>query len=70
ALTAGQDTLGAYRHLAPEVARLLNPGGVAVLEIGWTQAQVVSDLLIQAGLSVKAPIRDLAGRDRALVASY
>ncbi|MFV0623897.1 peptide chain release factor N(5)-glutamine methyltransferase [Sphingomonas sp. ac-8] len=67
ALFAGGGGLDAYRLLAPQIARLIAPGGVAVVEIGWTQADAVSALLANQGLltSVK---QDLAGRPRAVVA--
>jgi release factor glutamine methyltransferase len=68
ALFAGVDGLDAYRLLAPQLARLLAPGAVAVVEIGSTQAEPVSALLRAHGMStcVKA---DLAGHARAIVAA-
>lgn len=68
ALFAGADGLDDYRRIVPQLARLLAPGGAAILEIGATQADAVSQLLVAAGFSV-ARRHDLAGRARALIAT-
>jgi release factor glutamine methyltransferase len=68
ALFAGADGLDAYRAIIPELARLIAPGGAAILEIGSTQADAVSALLAAQGLAV-ALRRDLGGNPRALVAT-
>jgi release factor glutamine methyltransferase len=68
ALFAGADGLDAYRALVPQLPRLLAPGGVALLEIGATQAAAVSGLVAAAGL-VPAVHQDLGGRDRCIVAT-
>lgn len=67
ALFAGPDGLDDYRRLAPAIRRRLAPGGAAVIEIGWTQADSVGDLLRDEGFAV-AVHRDLGGRPRALLA--
>ncbi|MGL4313765.1 MAG: peptide chain release factor N(5)-glutamine methyltransferase [Sphingomonas sp.] len=68
ALFAGVDGLDAYRRIVPDLARLIAPGGVAIFEIGHTQASAVSALVTQAGLC--ATVRaDLGGRPRAIVAT-
>jgi release factor glutamine methyltransferase len=66
ALFAGPEGLEAYRSLVPQLPALLNPGGVAVLEIGHRQAAPVSALCAAAGFAVELR-QDLAGRDRALI---
>jgi release factor glutamine methyltransferase len=66
ALFAGEDGLADYRRLVPQLPELLAEGGVAVLEIGWQQAEAVSALAAEAGLVGEVRC-DLAGRDRALV---
>ncbi|MEG3145000.1 peptide chain release factor N(5)-glutamine methyltransferase [Sphingomonas sp. RT2P30] len=68
ALFAGLDGLDAYRIIAPQLPALLAPGGVAIVEIGATQAEAVTALLAAQGLTV-ALRHDLAGRPRALVAA-
>lgn len=66
ALFAGPDGLDDYRILAPQIARLIAPGGMAAIEIGHTQAAAVSALFAAHHLTTRiAP--DLAGRDRAII---
>jgi release factor glutamine methyltransferase len=67
ALFAGADGLDDYRRIIPDLPRLLAPGGMAVLEIGWTQGEAVSALMRGAGLD---PVlhHDLGGRPRAVAA--
>ncbi|APX64987.1 peptide chain release factor N(5)-glutamine methyltransferase [Sphingomonas sp. gentR] len=67
ALFAGPDGLDDYRLLAPELRRLLAPGGAAVVEIGHEQAGAVTALLADQGFAVTLH-RDLGGRPRALLA--
>lgn len=68
ALAGGPDGLDAYRRLAPALAGLLRPGGLAVLEVGRGQAPAVAALLRAAALTVRAARRDLAGVERAVLA--
>ena len=65
ALFAGVDGLDDYRILIPRLRALLAPGGVALLEIGFTQAEAVKTLAAEAGLTCLLH-RDLGGRPRAL----
>ena len=66
ALFAGQEGLDEYRRLAPEIARLLTPGGLAAVEIGADQAQSAAALFEAAGHRPRLA-HDLAGRPRALL---
>jgi release factor glutamine methyltransferase len=66
ALYAGPEGLDDYRILVPQLSTLLNPGGVAVLEIGATQADAVSQIAASAGFASELR-RDLGGRPRALI---
>lgn len=68
ALFAGPDGLDAYRVLVPQLPVLLAPDGIAVVEIGWRQAEAVSAIAAEAGFSA-ALRRDLADRPRALILS-
>lgn len=68
ALFAGSDGLEDHRRIVPELPRLLAPGGIAVLEIGWAQGEAVCALVRAAGLNA-ALRQDLGGRDRAVIAS-
>lgn len=66
ALFAGADGLDDYRRIVPQLPGLLRSGGVALIEIGHTQAAAVLALAAAAGL--EGIVRhDLAGRDRCLV---
>jgi release factor glutamine methyltransferase len=64
ALDGGADGLAAYRDLAPQMLRVLRPGGRFAVEIGSTQATAVVALLTAAGAVDVATHKDLAGRDR------
>ena len=66
ALFAGVDGLDDYRVLVPQLPGLLAAGGIAIVEIGWTQAKAVMALAAAAGMAATVR-RDLAGRDRCLV---
>ncbi|WP_447749984.1 peptide chain release factor N(5)-glutamine methyltransferase [Sphingopyxis fribergensis] len=66
ALFAGADGLDDYRRIIPELARLLAPRGIAILEIGATQRILVTSLAETAGFAVQCR-RDLGNRDRALL---
>jgi release factor glutamine methyltransferase len=65
ALFAGPEGLDAYRVLIPQLPALLAPNGIALVEIGAAQADVVSEIAATAGLSAQLH-RDLGGRPRAL----
>lgn len=64
ALDGGEDGLDAYRVLAPEVLRVLKPGGMFAVETGWDQAGRVSALFLAAGAEDVRVVRDLGDRDR------
>jgi release factor glutamine methyltransferase len=66
ALFAGPEGLDEYRRLAPQVGSLLEPGGMAAIEIGYDQAETVASLLRGEGLDSSLAL-DLAGRPRALI---
>lgn len=66
ALFAGPEGLDDYRVLVPQLPGLLAPGGIAVLEIGHTQAAAVTAIAAAAGFAVEVSC-DLAGRHRALI---
>jgi release factor glutamine methyltransferase len=68
ALFAGPQGLDDYRRLAPEVPRLLSPGGIACFEIGAAQEDAVSALFRAEKLAVRTR-SDLAGRPRCLIVS-
>ena len=69
ALTPGGDGLTPYRAIAPRLRQVLAPGGVALFEIGPTQAQPVADIFAAAGWGQPEVLHDFDGRDRCLVFS-
>jgi release factor glutamine methyltransferase len=68
ALFAGADGLADYRVLVPQLPGLLAPDGLAVVEIGHTQAASVAEIAAAADMAAELR-RDLAGRPRALILS-
>lgn len=64
ALDGGPDGLQAYRDLAPEIRRILRPGGVFAVEIGWDQGPQVKALFEAEGFFDVKIVKDLADRDR------
>ena len=69
ALFAGEEGLDAYRALAPRLPQLLNRGGIAAIEIGFDQAEAVTQLVARDGLEARAA-SDLAGRPRAVLLTW
>jgi len=67
ALDGGADGLDAYRALAAALPRLLEPGGMAALELGQGQAAAVGALAEAGGLSVAGWRADLSDIPRAIL---
>jgi release factor glutamine methyltransferase len=65
ALAAGVDGGDAYRAIIPALCAALEPGGVAILEIGAGQAEMVSEVALSRGFAVSLR-HDLAGIPRAI----
>lgn len=65
ALFSGSEGLDDYRLLLPQLPDLMNPGAIAMVEIGYRQAEAVSAIARAAGFSVVLH-HDLAQRPRAL----
>ncbi len=66
ALFAGPDGLDDYRILIPQLRQLMSENGVAVLEIGATQASSVTEIAEKAGFVTQIR-HDLANRTRAII---
>ena len=64
ALDGGADGLDAYRLIIADLPRLLVPGGLFALEIGYDQGAAVSALAAEVGLVAIDVKQDLAGQDR------
>lgn len=69
ALFGGDDGLESYRVLGAQLPRLLAPGGLAAVEIGFDQAQSAAALLERDGLDARLA-HDLGGRPRALLLTW
>ena len=69
ALFAGPEGLDDYRRLAPVIGKLLAPGGLAGIEIGFDQDEPVAKLLEAEGHRPTL-VRDLGGRPRALFINH
>ncbi len=66
ALFAGPEGLDAYRRLAPQLGRLIAPGGLAAIEIGFDQARSAAALFEAEGLKPHVAT-DFGGRTRTLL---
>jgi len=69
ALFAGPEGLDSIRRLAPEIPRLLAPGGLAAVEIGASQGEPALALLERDGLKGKLA-QDFGNRDRAVLLTW
>lgn len=67
ALDGGADGLGAYRALAPAIARLLAPNGIAAVEVAAGRSKLAAEIMAGAGLALRGIRHDLSGVDRCLV---
>jgi release factor glutamine methyltransferase len=68
ALFAAADGLSEYRRLAPQIPRLLAPGGIACLELGAGQADAVAALFAADAFTISSR-RDLRSVERCLTLS-
>jgi release factor glutamine methyltransferase len=68
ALFAGEDGLSEYRRVAPEIPRLLAPGGLACFELGAGQRDAVASLFEFEGFTISSR-KDLKGVERCLTLS-
>ena len=68
ALFAGYDGFDAYKSIIPKLTKFLNPDGIVVLEIGASQSKQVKNILNSSGFFDVDVVKDLFGKDRAIVA--
>jgi release factor glutamine methyltransferase len=69
ALDGGADGLDAYRRLAPEILRVLKPGGLFAVEIGVGQREAVESLFRDAGAGDVRTVQDLTTKERVVTGS-
>lgn len=70
ALDGGADGLDFYRRITDEARNYLSRGGMLFFEIGYNQAEAVSELLRLNGYIDIVVKKDLAGMDRVVYATY
>jgi release factor glutamine methyltransferase len=70
ALDAGADSLSFYRRIALEAGAALAVGAQLVLEVGYTQAEQVCELLRLAGFVDVQSAKDLSGTPRVVRGRY
>ena len=68
ALDGGSDGLRFYRNIRFQVENFLNKGGLVILEIGYNQMEIISNLLIENGFEILIAKKDFAGFDRIIIA--
>lgn len=70
ALDGMEDGLYFYRRIVDESRNRLCPGGYLIFEIGYDQADAVSEMMKSAGFSGVTVKKDLAGLDRVVFGVY
>ncbi|MFI5030896.1 MAG: peptide chain release factor N(5)-glutamine methyltransferase [Reyranellales bacterium] len=68
ALDGGADGFDAYHTIVAAGPRLVTAGGFMAVEVGESQAPEIIGLFAAAGLSPRAPWKDLGGIDRVVTA--
>ena len=68
ALEAAEGGLRFYRHIAPAYFPVLRPGGWLILEIGFRQAEAVTQLCRAAGYTAISVQKDAGGNPRCVLA--
>ena len=63
-LFGGVDGLSAYRKLSDDIAKLLSPKGIAIIECGQGQSESVNQILKKAGLTQIDTNKDISGITR------
>jgi release factor glutamine methyltransferase len=67
ALDGGADGLDAYRTIAKDATRFMQPNGVVGLEIGYDQRSDVTDVFEAEGFKLLESVKDYGQNDRVLV---
>lgn len=70
ALDGGDDGLDFYLRISKDARDHLVKGGLLFLEIGYNQGEAVKNILLADGYGEVEIIKDLAGLDRVVKASY
>lgn len=67
ALYGGIDGLDYYRHISVKAPEYMVKGGHLLMEIGWRQGQLVSELLKENSFSNVRILKDYNGNDRVVI---
>lgn len=70
ALDGGNDGLDFYRKITARADELIKPGGRIMYEIGFDEADMVSEILKLAGFSNIEVIKDYGGNDRVVLGDF
>jgi release factor glutamine methyltransferase len=70
ALDAGVDALSFYRRLVAGAPSALLPGAQLLVEVGYTQAEAVCGLFVEAGFREVQTAKDLSGTARVVRGRY
>lgn len=70
ALDGGKDGLTFYKLIAQNARNHLNDGGILMFEIGFDEAESVSNILQTNGYKNITVIKDFSGNDRVVKADY
>ncbi len=70
ALDGGHDGLHLVRRLIGDLARILAPGGLCLLELAEDQAEAVEELAVKHGLRPVGRRRDIGGCDRVVILEH
>lgn len=68
ALCAQDEGLAFYKHIAPAYFDVLVPGGMLIFEIGWQQAEDVTEICRAAGYADVSMEKDWGGNPRCIKA--
>ena len=67
ALDGGKDGLSMYREIIPNIKSHLSQNGIAVLEIGYNQAEDIKEILKEHSIDTFRIIKDLNNLDRCIL---
>ena len=70
ALDGGDDGMDAHKIILTETKKMLNPGGVILLEIGYDQAEKIARLVENIGATLTRIVPDYAGNPRVAEISH
>ena len=67
ALDGGEDGLLHYRQIASLSSKIINPGGLILLEGGLNQENEITDIFVAAGFVLQRVVADLGGINRCII---